>query len=692
MHMLKFLQNKGSAYRGFAVLLLLVAISFILYGNTISNQFVFDDIPLIVENSAIKSLKNIPEIIGFKNGTPLYRPVRFLSYLIDYSFSGLNPKSYHISNILYHAATAFVLFCLLKLLTGSAAVAVTGALLFTVHPVHTDSVAYISGRRDILCTLFYLSGFYCFILFRQKEKKLYMVLTSILFAAALGSKEMAVTLPAVCLLYDFICVYGRFSGKVFRKELLTRLKPYVVLSLMGALYLYYKIILHYPSLRTQYYGGSAESNFSTVFRILWRYIKLTLFPVVLHADYSYNAFSVSSTFFEPGVIGSASVVILLIFSGILSLRREKLVFFGIIWFFVTLLPVCHIFPHHEILAEHYLYLPSVGFIIALSPLWKHVFSWDKPEAQRHKGTEAQRHRGTEVQRYKGTEEAQRHRCTKGQGDRGTGAKWNKAFIAVIISILFLFSVRTIVRNRDWKDGMTLWASVLETTPECARAHDNLGSEFFRIKDFKKALYHYRQAVNIRPGHGIFHNNLGMALGATGDIDQAEAEFKKAIALNSGLAAAYNNLGIVYYKKKKYTKAAWFFWKSARMKPGAKAWFNCGKAQLKRGAIFKAAFSFQRAIRYNNTYAEAYKSLGTALKKVKQYKKAIKVLQRATVLKPGDAETYYITASVYEKMGDRKKALWYLERAMQAAGDPVLKSRIEKELKKGVEDSRVRGVK
>ena len=356
----------------------------------------------------------------------------------------------------------------------------------------------------------------------------------------------------------------------------------------------------------------------------------------LHADYSFNAFPLSETFFDRGVLVSVVFVAFLVLMILWSIKKEKLVFLGGMWFFVTLLPVCHIFPHHEIMAEHYLYLPLVGFIILLSPLLR-------KGTEGEKGTKAQRHRGTKAQRSR---------------------QWSKAFIVVFAVILLLFSVRTVVRNRDWKDPMTFWLKVLERTPECARAHDNLGSEYFKQKNYQKALRHYQEAVRIRPGHGIFHNNLGMAMGVTGDVEGAEAEFRKALSLDRGIAAAFNNMGIVYYQRGDYGKAASVFRYSARKKPDARAWFNCGNAEIKMGRNLEAADAFRGALRCDPDYAEAHYMLGVASEKIGMNKEAIESLQMATALKPDHAMAYYMLAEVYKKTGDSKMALWYLEKAAE----------------------------
>lgn len=606
--------------------LLLAIIAYVLYGNSIANQFVFDDIPLIRDNPLIKSPGNIPSIIGWENGVPLYRPVRYLSYMIDYAISGMNPAGYHVANILYHAITAWVIFLLLSLLMRNRLTAVIGAVLFVAHPIATDSVTYLSGRRDILVTLFYLCAFYHFVRYREQPRAWRLALVTLFFILALGSKEMAVTFPAVCLLYDFTLSWTKLAagkGSILEhsrsalKDMVARgWKIYLPTGILALFFIYYKIILYYPSLRSTFYGGSATSNFSTILRIICHYIKQVLFPVVLHADYSYNSFPLSHSFFEPRVIGAGLVLGMLLWLTVRALTWKPWVFFGGLWFFITLLPVCQIFPHHELMAEHYLYLPLVGVLVLASPLWEYLLARQR-----------------------------------------TGA------IALISVLVLLFSVRTVVRNRDWKDGMTLWTSVLKNAPQCARAHDNLGTEYYNRGDYRTALNHYQQAVRIRPEHAIFHNNLGRVYGALGDLENAQAELTKAAELNPTLSETMNNLGIVYYQKKQYEKAVWLFALSDRRKPDARVAFNLAKAQLKLGHPDKAQASLQKALQLQPGYADAYRELGVLLRKQGNNDGALHAFSRLLSLKPQDAEAHCNMGAIYYDQKAYAKAAAALEKGL-----------------------------
>jgi len=383
-------EEKGVVERKWLLLLAVIGVlTLASYFNSVTNRFVFDDIHLIKENYGIRGIEKIPRLLGIGKGKISYRPVRMVSYALDYSLNkglwraaggyegrdkGLNPLGYHISNIVYHLITTFLVFMVVLRLSAQRRIAFLAAGLFALHPVHTDSVAYLSGRRDILCALFYLLGFYLFLRYRATGKLKFIIATFLAYLLGLGSKEMAVTLPAVFLCYDLL---EQFSGKADRinrtyfKEFFLALKRVLVrgrylysLTFIGGIaYSYYKVFIKSPSFQSEYYGESVVTNFLTVGKVLVHYIRLLIYPVRLNADYSYHAFPLSSSFFEPATVLSFMVLGVVGYVVLRLMIRHKLLAFGGVWFFITLLPVCQIFPHHELLAEHYLYLPAFGFVV-----------------------------------------------------------------------------------------------------------------------------------------------------------------------------------------------------------------------------------------------------------------------------------------------------------------------------------------
>ena len=522
-------KGRGSARLWYGLLALVMLVTLISYSNSLRNQFVFDDNLLITNNSAIRGVEKIPLLLGAGKIKAQYRPLRMISYAVDYTLNqkiwkylgryegwdqGLNPLGYHLANCFYHLLTTWLVFLVVFRLTASYRIAFLAAALFALHPVHTDSVTYISGRRDIFVTLFYLAGFYYFLRYRQTGKSAFIVAALFSYLLSLGSKEMGVTLPALFLLYDLITQFPekvrRIDGTYVRegvrtlKKVLVQSRYLYSLIFLGALsFSYYKVFMSSPSNRVDYYGDSMITTFLTVGKILVHYIKLLVYPVRLTADYSFDAFPLSTSFLEPATVG-AFVVLGLIGCVVLRLvLTHRMAAFGVVWFFVTLLPVCHIFPHHELLAEHYLYLPSFGFCLLAGYLLDRLLE---------------------------------------------STRYRSLIYGFVLVVLLLFSLRTVDRNRDWRDGFSLWAKTVKTAPRCARARNNLGFEYDKMGRVGEATLEYEKALSIDPQYAEAYNNLGFIYYGKGRVDDAIAAYQKALDYKPLYAEAHNNLGAAFLKK------------------------------------------------------------------------------------------------------------------------------------------------
>jgi Flp pilus assembly protein TadD len=193
--------------------------------------------------------------------------------------------------------------------------------------------------------------------------------------------------------------------------------------------------------------------------------------------------------------------------------------------------------------------------------------------------------------------------------------------------------------------MTLWTSVVKAAPECARGHDNLGTEYLKIKDYKTALVHYQEAVRLRPEHAIFHNNLGRAYGVLGDIKNAEVELKQAVELNPALAEALNNLGIVYFQKADYTTAGWLFGLSSNRKPDGKVSFNLAKTYLKLGQVAEAIREFETTIRLQPDYTDAYRELALIFAGQGNKQESLRCLRKALEVERDAAKQQQFEAAI-----------------------------------------------
>lgn len=546
----------------------LIALPILLYFNTLGNSFVYDDMPLIVEYSKVQDLSTPWHLFtGQRTGRLTYRAVRTLSYAIDYAVGGMNPTVFHASNILYHTLTVLVVFRLFQVLTGTSRAALLGALLFAAHPIQTDAVAYLSGRRDILSTLFYLLGLLAFIRYRESGQRWQMGAAIGAYVLAVLSKEMAITLPLLWLAYDLWQRFEPQQGESAR-NLLQRLgesgrrvlreSPVLYLSgfgLAGGAIFYLLFVIRISRQRT-FYGGSLPMALFTSARIVVHYIKLLLFPATLSADYSFNAFPVTSSWTDPSAWLALGVLALIALCLMRLVFSSKVAAFGGLWFFITLLPVSQIIPHHELMAEHYLYLPSVGFALLV---------------------------GTLLDRW------------------ATAPQTNRALAVGVSMVLLCYGVRTVTRNTDWKDELTLWQKTIEVAPASARAHTNLGLLYLDMGKHAVAEQELQIALTIYPRDVHLLNSLGLLYIKTGREGEAEQAFKEAaqagMERNKGLAAvAMNNLGALYLGQNRDQEAEALFHQAIETAPALiKPLIVLGRLHLESGRFDEAERELKRAL-------------------------------------------------------------------------------------------------
>ena len=476
----------AGAWRRLLVAALLVAAVAIAFGNALQNEFVYDDRLLIVDNPAVRAPLTDLHALAF------YRPLRTLSYRVDYAVGGLDPRIFHAMNLVYHAATTVLVSAVLTRVGASPVAATTGALLFAVHPVQTDSVTYASGRRDVLCGLFFTAGFLAYLRYRETKRRSALVAALMSYVLAILAKEMAITLPLVCFLYDRFSMArasapsptsdgrseqprpvqlqgaserarrrsGSYAAQASDRatQQMRRYRLFAAIAGVGVTWAVYGTFVRRVVAVTGWHGGSVGSNVATVLRIWARYLALVVWPARLSADYSYRAFPVSTGFLDARALGAALLLLALAAVARWRWRRGDLAGFGAAWWAVTLLPVSHLVPYRELLAEHYLYLPMVGVAVVVA----------------------------------GVVDATGRRATV------AGVPARRIVLAVALVATVAAIARTIVRNRDWYDGASLWAATVATVPDCARAHFNLGQVYFERVRFDDTEREWRAAIAITP--------------------------------------------------------------------------------------------------------------------------------------------------------------------------------------------------
>lgn len=581
---------------------LLLALSFALYANSFGGDFVFDD-DLTFHRNGIQE-ESLSELLD------TYRPLRYLSYRIDEAIFDGKVWGYHVFNALYHGLTSFVVFLVLRRLAGPGA-ALAGALLFAAHPAHTECVAYMSGRRDLLSTLLYLLGFLCWLEFNRTSRRLWLATGVVAYALALGVKEMAVTLPAVCVLHDVILEPARARQ---------RLRIYAVGGVLAASAAIY-IVFFYGATHSTWHGASPGADVALSARLAAHYAALLVFPLRLLGDYSYDAYPLSRSLAEGPALLSLAAIAGGVWAALYARRRAPLVAFGLGWFLITLTPVLQIAPFHEIGADRHDYLPSIGFCLLAGLGFERLRACARPRLA-----------------------------------------WGALGI-----VLLAFSARTVVRNRDWRDSETFWRATIETAPRCARAHFNYGttfatrgqSELKEVVDhpteentqkgfalMREAAVHMGRAVEIKPDYIEARVKLGTVYKILGREADARAQWEEALRLAKPMKLPPFDPGAICMLLGRYEEAIQIY--DQRLQTGQRPEVTL------HGLMICHKYLGSRAM------VEKHPDVATV-----EFHKALRAAEQLLLRKPNDRALLRETAELAEWMGDRRRAADLRARASRA---------------------------
>lgn len=544
---------------------LIIFLTFLVYSNALNNGFVTDDIVHIEQNGFITDWRYFPHLFKIKQyftafGERCYWPVVSLSYFIDYSFWKLNPSGYHLTNVVFHSLTGVLVYFATNLMVEDKVVAFLTALLFAVHPVHNETVSFVSGRTDLLSTFFLFLSLVAHLASRKRlklEGKLRqpilraLSLSSFLFA--LFAKEMAVTLPLVILLYEVCFV----SSNERMRDKARKVVPYF---LLGGFYLGARLLLF----KSQGVVGGVDLSQSLVhpgaahiFRtmlVMSRtyvfYLKLLFFPFKLSVN---HLFPLLKSVLEWQIILSTLLVGAIVFLAGRKLRTNPAITFSSFFFLTTLLPVSNLIPLGTIAQERYLYLPSFGFCLFLAQSLRTI--------------------------------ASQIGC-KREGFGGQKLLSSLASLGILFFILVFYSLRTIRRNFDWKDNLTLFTQELKSYPQAGFNYYVLGDFYYNRGDREKAFEHYRQALLLGGplvNAAGLHYRLGKILLERGDYGSAEIQLQMALAFSPKYPEARNCLGVVYFEEGENEKAIQEFEKAIVINPSLiDAYSNLVKVYLSLG--------------------------------------------------------------------------------------------------------------
>lgn len=551
----------------------MIAVS--VYFNTLMNGFVHDDLFQVLKNPWISDYKNIPMI--FKTGvwgfftTPsnYYRPVMHLLYMLDYYLFGLAPWGFHLTNIILHMANCVLVFLVTEKLlnyfretnpTTLKIVPVFTAVIFAIHPIHTESVTWVAGIPDLSYTLFYLFSLYLFLISNNKDGSTnyrLIFISAALFFIALLSKEPAATLPLILLNCDYLHGKLKFGISIFKKYL-----PYLSAT---CIYLYLRFwalggfTYHKPT-----YNLTDYQSFINTFPLFFDYLKKLVLPYNLNAFYTFHPVLYLSGF-KP--IMSVLVAVAFLLTLIVSLVKRSIVSVGLLFIAIPLLPSLYIAAlAKNVFAERYLYLSVFGFGLLFSLSVSQIIK-SRPNLLKP--------------------------------------------IALSLAMLAVFySAGTFSRNKVWKDNLTLFEDTVVKSPDSADVHNNLGVLYLEAGEQGAAEDHFIRTIELEPLNMEAHGNLGIIYMRKGELAKATNKFLFILEQDPNNLLSHYNLGIIYAKMFKVDEAVNEFTKVISISPlYADAHSNLGIIYAKTGQPDKAVNELQTAIKLNPNDYEAHQFLG-----------------------------------------------------------------------------------
>jgi len=543
------------------VFLLILILGFGIYSNTFDCGFHFDDRPSIIDNPGIKSLSNF---IG-----PYFRIRQFITrvtFLINYQFGKLEVVGYHLFNILIHILASILIYILVKLIFKTPNVkdsnlsrykdfiALFSSLIFLAHPIQTQAVTYIVQRASCLAAISYVLTIILYIKARLDNRRLFYYLAILTALLSTLTKEIVITLPIILVLFE-ITFFG-ISRNTFKKRLLYFIPfflPFIIIPL-----LLLADAKNISTITRETLAISRSEYLLTQFNVIRTYIRLLFLPIRQNLDYYYP---LSKSLFEAKTLLSLLLHIAILLFAIKIFKKQKLISFSIFFFYIALSVESSIIPISDVIFEHRLYLPMVGFSIFIVPALFLII------------------------------------------------KDIKKLIPLLTIVVIALSILTYTRNKVWKNDFTLWSDAVRKSPQKARPHNNIGVEYRKRGLFDKAMEEFKKAIELDPYYAEAHNNMGVEYREKGMLNQAMIELRKALNIDPEYVDSHYNLGIIYGKKSMIDTAIFHFKKALSLTPHAKAHSNLGVMYGRKGMLDASILEFKKAIKIDPDYVEAYRNLG-----------------------------------------------------------------------------------
>jgi len=555
--------------------------------NLDDNQYVTEQ-PQVLRGLSFAGVRWAFTSLHFCN----WHPLTTLSHMLDCELWGLNAGGHHLTNVFFHVANTVLLFLVLQGMSGALWRSAFVAALFAWHPLHVESVAWISDRKDVLSMFFLILTLAAYLWYVRRPRWHRYLLVFTCYMLGLMSKATLVTMPLLLLLLDYwplgrLCFGGSIGLSRPLPVLIREKLPFCVLAgVFGVV-----------AFLAQQSGGavSALEKMSFLDRVsnaslnYIAYLLKTPWPTDLAVPYPMRPE------IPPWkVLGSGLALSLAAILVVRATRRSPFLAFGWFWYLLALLPVIGLVQiGAQTMADRYTYTPLIGLFI--------MISWGSEQVLE-------------------------------------GLRPGRTIVALsAVSVLALCVAGTARQLQYWRNSELLCTHALACSSENYFAHNNLGLTMVDQGRFAEAISHFQRAVEIRPDYAEAYYNLGIALDRQGNPVEAMNQYQKALEIKPDYAEAHNNLGILLTKQGRAAEAIEQYQRAIELDPNRVEFYNnMGNLLATRGHLVEATANYQKAVEINPDFAAAHCNLGNALALQSKYTEAIGHYQRALQLRPDDA--------------------------------------------------------
>lgn len=570
---------------------LILVFTFLAYLPALNAEFVNWDDPDYVNKQTLAGFLSDYSLLFTKTIQGNFHPLTMFSLTINYSISGMEPWSYHLFNLLFHLANCLLVYRLVLLLSNrNSIIAFAAAILFGIHPMHVESVAWISERKDVLYGLFFLLGLISYTKFVDTGSRKQYWLTALFLVLSLLSKPAAVIFPVAIFCIDLL-KKRKLSLRLFIEKI-----PFFLLVLpIGII----------TVLSQQKIGATGSGFFSIGERLLFgcynfmMYIVKSIVPVNLSAFHPFPPVNKSLPVeYYLSLLFCVAMAILFFY----SLKRNRVVAFGLLFFLVNSLLIMQFFlVGSAIWADRYTYIPYIGLF--------YIAGW--------------------------------------LIDRFSKSKMPRAY-AIIIPISIVLCLLTSRQATTWQDSAKLWDNAIKVQPS-SKAYNNRAVLFRNEKDYQKAIEYYTKAVRLNVVDHEGYTHRGNIYFDLRQLDSAYADYKKSLSIKPDYYPALDNLGALYSLRGQYDSAVIYLNRALSINPDyGPAYRNRGLVYAQMGRNEEAIKDFERSLQNEPNDPDILNYMGACYQALKKYTEALTYINKAIEGRP-DPHFYLNRAYCYYAM-------------------------------------------